>query len=347
MIKSSITIIARRFFFCLTLFVSIDCGVEIGNPHDDDEDQELANFSIEIADAPIDNLSNIYLNIDAVSLVAEGKLFNLKLSDSINESIDILSLQDGLTENIVPKQNVPKAKYQGILLSLNAEEPGYIVTNDGVEENLLFLSRSNRIFLKQDISINDSQDLILHFDLRRSIRLINDRYIVTPFLQAIRKQKSSILSGQIDGAESGLLCVYQENSINNQTTTGLVNRQDQSTDDKLLLALNNRQPKLRAFRTRPKRVIQKAGYQSFEDKENLIEAQAPKQGSRPNEFNPIKQICDEAFAGVRVKSDGSFKVHYLPSGTYTLRYFSSRSSYQDLGDSYKINEGEALDLGTL
>lgn len=316
--------ISRHFYLLCFLSFLMNCGVEVGNPHDDEEGEPVASFSVEIADAPIDDLKNIYLNIDAIGLITQAQtLYYLDTGENLGDSIDVLSLQDGITKVLAPAQSIPIGEYSGYLLQLNSEI-GFVVNNDGEELDLRIQGNSGKhIIVPGNISVNEAQTVILHLDLRQSIRRAQDgSYILKPVIQAIRRDRATVLTGEISNIDRGLICAYLN--------------EEEETDE---LSLNT------VTRRRPPKDPTPPGTDMGRLPEHIT-ATKPNAGKRPNLPNKLINICADAFTGIRLRG-GKFRFHYLIPGTYNLRVFIDKDTYYDIDSTYTLKAGERVNIGAI
>ena len=130
-------------------------------------------------------------------------------SDDIR-TIDLLALTEGVSATLLDGVEVPSGRYNWIRL-LVADEPGTLVLDDGTEHALTIPSGHHsglKIIGGFEVSDTGQNELVIDFDLRRSIHRRGERYVLRPVLKVIRvdDEARQRLMGQWAVTEAGEAC---------------------------------------------------------------------------------------------------------------------------------------------
>lgn len=342
----------------------VQCGIEVGNPHSEDDDIEESRITIEITDAPVDDVNHVYLNIEKIYLVnPEGGLVELPMD--ISGPLDILSLQDGTTSVLVQDQSVSLSSIQGYFIALSEDEPGYVVTNTGASKSLYLPDERHHIFIEESSNLNDSNSVVLHFDLRHSLNLDdNGNYYIDPVIYSVKRSESSLISGQLTDLSRGFVCLYREDDLNLTPATAdqftltkprndISSESEKAKNERLVRLSGNedagrRPPPPGPGPTDGQKPPPSLGDDRFipkGDRPPHRSSGLPPDGGRPPRPEDSSRICGDAYVGVPLKSDGRFSFHFLKSGQYSIRVFEGPGTYYDLKDTIRLDPGSSKDLG--
>ena len=313
----------------LCLVFSIQCGIEVGNPHSDDSDEEN-NLTVEITDAPVDEVDHVYLNIDSISLFDESK--NLySLAENMSASIDILSLQNGETNVLVADQALSQKSYKGFLITLDRSQPGYVVTRDGEIQTIYVGLDSNihSIVVEDHIDLTNNTSVVLHLDLRHSLKQNSDgEYYLDPVISTIERTKAASITGGFAHLDAGFVCAYKETQ---DSVTSLQLESSETQRTKTFALVEDESP------------LGSDGQWSS----SVHASQKPPQNSRSEVATEGQNfICEDALTGVPLK-EGLFGFYFLEPGSYSLRVFIDPETFYDVESIIHVDSGDKIDLGTI
>ncbi|SKB84569.1 protein of unknown function [Salegentibacter holothuriorum] len=187
--------------------------------------------SVYITDSPVDQA-----NVKAVFItVSEVKLNGKAIEGFQKSTIEISSLTKGNTE-MLGKLNLDAGTTSSIELVLadsddNNNAPGnYLVTKGGTKQEL---SGATQIQLNDQVEIIEGtkNDIVLDFDLRKSIKQEGDQYTFVSggklqnSLRAVNTSNAGILKGNVENtsdanAESVIAYAYKKGEFNDSEKEG-------------------------------------------------------------------------------------------------------------------------------
>ncbi|NND92148.1 MAG: DUF4382 domain-containing protein [Granulosicoccus sp.] len=103
--------------------------------------------------------------------------------------IDLLALTGGESRRLLDDVDVPVGDYSWVRLALDESRPGYIVLDDGTEHDLTIPSAMNTgLKLVSGFSVDEggSNQIVIDFDLRKSIHKAGSRYKMRPTLRLLK-----------------------------------------------------------------------------------------------------------------------------------------------------------------
>ncbi|MBT8103545.1 MAG: DUF4382 domain-containing protein [Gammaproteobacteria bacterium] len=131
--------------------------------------------SIAITDAAVDSVSVVMVEFTGVELKAKNGENVVEIFDS-PKSIDLLELQDGRTEELLPDTRVDAGEYNWIRLAVNAEvdniRNSYVITETGEEVELGIPSGSQsglKLVSGFTVTQNGATNLVIDWDLRKAL----------------------------------------------------------------------------------------------------------------------------------------------------------------------------------
>lgn len=159
----------RNFLFsaiALSMFIFTSCQ------KDDDNDDMQGSIQLEITDAPVDDA-----NVRAVFVtISDVKVDGQSLVGFNKTTIDLMTLQNGITSDLV-KADLDANSYSSVTLVLDYEsdESGnplgcYLETLDGTKHTLISSDLDVQIDYDFDVRSNSTTNLVVDFDLRKSIK---------------------------------------------------------------------------------------------------------------------------------------------------------------------------------
>jgi len=162
-------------------------------------------LTINITDAPVDNVQEVWVQFTGISIKpAGGEVIDFTFDTEKN--INLLALQGTLSTFLIDKAVIPSGHYNWVRLNVSAEDDGnndtYIKLNDGSVHELWIPSNRQsglKIVTGFDVAPSGSLDLMLDFDLRKSIILNrNGRYKLRPTLRMVKTRNTGNIRGIID-----------------------------------------------------------------------------------------------------------------------------------------------------
>lgn len=221
-------------FTLMIILVHPSCGTYVGNPEEDDDSnpqvitkgdtipgsqdpENSENFPdelilISLADAPIDDLSEVNVKIAEISLKSsDGEGWNT-LELAVSEAINLLAYQDGNKIALAVSSTIATGDYSQIRVILDDADP---ITAKDLEGNSVTIrapsASSSGILIKYDFTIASEEQtrLTLDFDLRQSLRKTGNSYQLQP---VIRAANDSTVSSIIGSSTSKIICLYLSDS---------------------------------------------------------------------------------------------------------------------------------------
>lgn len=193
----------------------------------DSSSSSTGSLSISVTDAPVDSADNVFVEFNGVEIKpanGESSTFDFTekcTTDPASCQIDLLSLSNGTSEQILKGETVASGQYNWLRLMVKAEQnvkDSYIVIN-GNEFELHIPSgaqsglKVNRGFV---VPAGGEANFTIDFDLRKSVHgpVGTGDYILRPTLRMVDNAATGTLSGNVDssffaaGACSGAVYVF-------------------------------------------------------------------------------------------------------------------------------------------
>jgi hypothetical protein len=203
------------------------CRVQAGNPQSD-KPVKPGTVTVALADAPIDDLTQIFVTVDAIAFAPAGTgpclrepkrgcarsaLYEYQLNKETE--VDLLSLSDGRTQILPFSQDLSSGTYEGIRLFL-AEDSKVegILKNDGSRVEIDFpaspLGRKEFTIIEEfEIQEGTDNQIIIHVDLRRSLLKKPDgRFLLMPMTNVVPSRIAARLFGTIADDTVTRVCAY-------------------------------------------------------------------------------------------------------------------------------------------
>ncbi len=168
--------------------------------------EQTGSLSLRLADAPVENVSEVWVSFSGVSIRREGDEDASEIIFDSPRSVDLLTLIDGNTETLLSSEPLPVGRYDQLRLLVNAEFDGvfdsYVITDAGGQVELRVPSGSQSgLKLINDIVItnNQSASFLLDWDVRKG--LVNPRgqpgYFLKPTIRVIDDTEFGTLVGSV------------------------------------------------------------------------------------------------------------------------------------------------------
>ena len=181
-------------------------------------------LSLKITDSPIDNATAVVVVFTGVELKpAGGEPFSIDfcapddVPDDCQKQIDLLQLQDGVTDDLLSNEEVPAGQYQWMRLKVLAERnqsgASYIALEGG-EQYPLFVPSGAQTGLKLVrpfvVAQGGTTRLVVDFDVRKSVIAppgLEPNYLLKPTLRLMDELLTGTIEGRVDlvalGEEQG------------------------------------------------------------------------------------------------------------------------------------------------
>lgn len=185
-------------------------------------------LTLKITDSPIDNATAVVVVFTGVELKpASGQPFSIDycapndLPATCQKAIDLLQLQDGVTDTLLSNEKVPAGEYEWMRLKVRAERnlsgASYIRLNDGSEYPLFVPSGAQtglKIVRPFVVAQGGTTRLVVDFDIRKSVIAppgLAPNYLLKPTLRLVDELLTGTIRGQVD-----LAALASEQGINAQ-----------------------------------------------------------------------------------------------------------------------------------
>lgn len=331
--NSSAILNATSALFALLLVLS-GCRVQAGNPQTD-KPKNPGTVTVALADAPVDELSSVYVVVQGVAFAAAGsgrclkdprfgcadsELIHFNFSEEIE--VDLLTLSGGKTQVLPFSHELAAGTYEGIRLFLSPEKAVRGVLKNGGREVSINFAPSP--FGRKEFTIQEEFDveegienqILIHVDLRRSLKKRPDgEFVLLPFVHVVPSRIAAALYGTVP-SEVSRVCAYNVAGMRRLGShTARIKQSAPPVPPKPPLPLDA-DSKSPVAQTRP------SDLRLPPLSESLNKERIPGQ---PDETDS----CDNAEAVSEI-TDGQYELFHLPPVMYVLRAFRQDGSYFDL-----------------
>lgn len=192
------------------LFVLAGCGGS--------SSPETGELSLKITDMPIDDAEEVVVVFSGVELKhAGGPPFSIDFCDENDladrpncKSIDLIELQNGVTDDLLTGEMVDAGQYQWLRLKviaeLNANDASYIVLDTSGERFPLYIPSGAETGLKLVRPFVVAQGgvtrLVADFDVRKSVLappgIVDTNYVLKPTIRLMDELETGTIEGQVD-----------------------------------------------------------------------------------------------------------------------------------------------------
>ncbi len=171
------------------------------------EEPPTGTISISITDAPIDSVTEVWVEFSGLTLQPQGGSA-IEISFSSPRRFDLLTLQDGVTAVLQESTTVPAGPYSWVRLAVNAE-PGIrdsYAIQDGMEVELQIPSGSEgglQLAGGLAVTAGQSSSYVIDWDLRKALVDPVDQpgvLLLRPSLRISDLERSGTLTGTVDTA---------------------------------------------------------------------------------------------------------------------------------------------------
>lgn len=203
------------------------CRVQAGNPQTT-KPIKPGNVTVALADAPVDDFSNLYVTVRAVAFAprgtgrclrdprsscADSSLYYFDLNKETE--VDLLSLSDGKTQVLPFAANLPAGIYEGLRLFLTQDSEVEGVSKSTGERVRLdfpvspFGQKEFTIIEEFDVEEDSDNEIIIHVDLRRSvIKSPDGRYAMKPMIHVVPSKIAARIYGSVSDSAVTRVCAY-------------------------------------------------------------------------------------------------------------------------------------------
>lgn len=178
---------------------------------DSNEPASTGSLSVGVTDAPVDTAQEVIVEFSGVEIKpADGESISFNFTEKCSDDpaacqIDLLTLTNGVSQQLIDDETVPAGQYNWMRLMVNAEpntRDSYIVI-DGEEFELSIPSgaqtglKLNRGFV---VPAGGAASFTIDFDLRKSVHEPggNGEYVLRPTLRIVDNAETGTLSGSVD-----------------------------------------------------------------------------------------------------------------------------------------------------
>jgi len=161
-------------------------------------------ITVSITDAVIDSAQEVWVQFTGVTIQpSNGEAINFTFKNVKN--INLLSLQGTLSTELIDNEVIPPGNYDSIRLHVNASIDSnldsYIKLDDGSEHELSIPSGSQtglKINSSFELTTTEELNLMIDFDLRKSVVLSAGKYKLRPTLRMINLDNTNNVTGSIN-----------------------------------------------------------------------------------------------------------------------------------------------------
>jgi len=163
-------------------------------------------ITVGITDAVVDSAQEVWIQFTGATIQpTDGDAINFTFKNVKN--INLLSLQGTKSTDLISNEVIPLGSYDWMRLNVNASNDGindsYIKLNDGSEHELWIPSGSQtglKINTGFELISTEELNLMIDFDLRKSVVLSSGEYKLRPTLRMINMNDSGTVTGTIDSS---------------------------------------------------------------------------------------------------------------------------------------------------
>ena len=168
---------------------------------------QTGTLSVGLTDAPAMELSSVNIAFNTIRLKpADGEWLEYSLAET--GTVDLLTLQGGLTEPLISNEEVPAGEYSEIRLIIDTESSWVTKKSEGDARFTLAVPSGEQsgLKLKGDfvVAADDSTSFTIDFDVRKSIvdpqgEALGD-FMLKPVLRLVNNLEVGTLEGEVDYA---------------------------------------------------------------------------------------------------------------------------------------------------
>ncbi|MDT8451600.1 MAG: DUF4382 domain-containing protein [Gammaproteobacteria bacterium] len=178
---------------------------------DSNDSASTGSLSVGVTDAPVDTAQKVIVEFSGVEIKpANGESISFDFTERCTADpafcqIDLLTLTNGVSQQLLDDETVPAGQYNWMRLMVNAEpitKDSYIVIND--KEFELSIPSGAQTGLKLNrgfvVPAGGAADFTIDFDLRKSVHdpVGTSDYLLRPTLRIVDNAEIGTLSGSVD-----------------------------------------------------------------------------------------------------------------------------------------------------
>lgn len=170
-----------------------------------DESNNSSRFSLYVTDAPMDGAAQVVVQFSGV------EVHRAKGTETINfqtpKQIDLAYFSRGAAAYLVEYVELPAGDYEWVRLKVDAVagvDDSYIVFGDGDTRTKYELAIPTdaldalKVVSPFTLTAGDAANFTIDFDLRRSIHLTADGYVLRPVLRMVENTQSGSIYGSVN-----------------------------------------------------------------------------------------------------------------------------------------------------
>lgn len=214
------------FGFVFLLASTYGCRVQAGNPQTE-KPKNPGTVTIALADAPVDELSSVYVVVQGVAFAGAGSgrcLKDPRQGCADNElkffefdedvEVDLLTLSGGKSQTLPFSGELSAGTYEGVRLFLSPQKAVRGILKEGNAEVTIDFPMSP--FGRKEFTIQEEFDveegienqLLIHVDLRRSVKKRDDgTFVLMPFTHVVPSRIAAALYGNVPNGVTRV-CAY-------------------------------------------------------------------------------------------------------------------------------------------
>lgn len=189
---------------------AVGCGGATSNPvsvADDPMIQSAGSISISLTDGPWEDAQALVLHITGIDLGhTNGEVVALEMPGG-PMSIDMMQLQNGISQALVSEMTVPAGQYEWMRLVIDLQQ-SHLDVETGARHNMqMGPESSNGLEVQHFYEITESvhAEFMLDFDLRQGVQrhdmgMMGDQYELHSAMRLVNMQDSGGMTGLVEEA---------------------------------------------------------------------------------------------------------------------------------------------------
>ncbi|MEP3562349.1 MAG: DUF4382 domain-containing protein [Marinobacter sp.] len=166
---------------------------------------QTGSLSVGLTDAPATDLSSVHIAFNSIRLKhADGEWLEYSLEET--GTVDLLTLQGGVTEPLFIDEEVPAGEYKEIRLIVDTDNSWVTKTSEGTKQYTLGVPSGEQSGLKLKgnfiVAADASTDFTIDFDVRKSIvdpqGNAQGDFMLKPVLRVVNNLEVGKITGEVD-----------------------------------------------------------------------------------------------------------------------------------------------------
>jgi hypothetical protein len=163
------------------------------------------SVTVNLADTPVDGATSVVIDFTGIVLHnTDGKTTTINFSSP--RQIDLLQLQNGVTQALLQNESVPSGSYDWmqlkVLANANTQGQSYITLNTGTQYPLYVPAASQTaLTISSPFSVGQSgtTQLVIEFDLRQSVTSTDGQnYTLVPAMRLANQSQVGTITATVD-----------------------------------------------------------------------------------------------------------------------------------------------------